>query len=358
MPPRTRRRSPLDELYWGAVRRFGLFLCLAALGCGGTGYEPFGPPGVQPPDDVRELDHLSDPLLAYVASVGGGLHVVSLNSRARPQLVYTDDTITQAHSLKLASGDLALIADQTDGLQIYDLADPWYPEPYGQTDTFRALDAVSINGRIYVADQTAGLKIVELGPLSAGVTGEMTSAGFALSVDANANVLMVAAQHQGFHTVDTSQPDAPQILATVDTPDIAYDVAIRGTYAYVTDYTAGLIIVDITDPAQPEIVGNVEVPGRAFRVALLGPKAFVAAREGGVSIIDVSAPRTPRLMNVYQTPGQALGVAAAETFLYVADDSAGLMVVHIEPTQGIPLLRARMHVEGTARDIMLVEPAN
>jgi hypothetical protein len=53
-------------------------------------------------------------------------------------------------------------------------------------------------------------------------------------------------------------------------------VAIVRTHAYVADEASGLLVIDISNPASPQIVASVDTPGFAFDVAVAGNHAYVA----------------------------------------------------------------------------------
>jgi hypothetical protein len=76
--------------------------------------------------------------------------------------------------------------------------------------------------------------------------------------------------------VDISNPEAPEIVGSVDTPFDALEVAIAGVYAYVANYPSGLAIVNISNPEAPALVGSVDTPGHATGVAVAGSYAYVA----------------------------------------------------------------------------------
>ena len=55
----------------------------------------------------------------------------------------------------------------------------------------------------------------------------------------------------------------PSILGSVDTPGLAFGVAVSGAVAYVADFESGLQVIDVSDPANPVILGFVDTPSRA-----------------------------------------------------------------------------------------------
>jgi len=50
-------------------------------------------------------------------------------------------------------------------------------------------------------------------------------------------------------------PSTPAAIYTYNPADIVHNVTVRGDYAYVAWYTAGLVVVDITNPTSPQTAG-------------------------------------------------------------------------------------------------------
>jgi len=62
-----------------------------------------------------------------------------------------------------------------------------------------------------------------------------------------------------------------------------------GSIAYLPDGNSGLQIIDVSDPTAPSIIGSIDTPGSARSVTLSadGTKAFVANYTSGLQIIDL-----------------------------------------------------------------------
>jgi hypothetical protein len=78
-------------------------------------------------------------------------------------------------------------------------------------------------------------------------------------------------------------------------------------------------IVGVLDPANPVLLGHFPIarPG-AYQVALKGTAAFIAAAGGGMHIVDVSDPARPSAIGVYNAQN-ARGIAIWGDFACVAD---------------------------------------
>jgi hypothetical protein len=87
--------------------------------------------------------------------------------------------------------------------------------------------------------------------------------------------------------VNISNPSAPAIVGTADTPGEAYGVAVAGNHAYVADFEAGLTVVDITSPTSPAILGTVITPDYSLAVSVSGTRAYIADNDYGLVLLPI-----------------------------------------------------------------------
>jgi hypothetical protein len=131
--------------------------------------------------------------------------------------------------------------------------------------------------------------------------------------------------------VSVSSPDPLEPLSSLPTNGEAQSVVIspaKNNLAYVADGDAGLTIVDISDPLAPFIVGSVDTPGFATELALAGDIAIVADGDAGLHSVDVSVSATPFIRDSLDTPGSAVDIVAQSNYVYVADSGAGVRIVN------------------------------
>lgn len=294
-----------------------------------------------------------------------------------------------------ASGATKLVRHGIDGLTMYhDGADfvlgsvafpvrgPLSDPVFAESDRYRlpALpsDAVVVGSRVYVAlRKNQGILILET------ATGVWTLAGQisgpdALAVAVDGTTVYVGRGSAGVSVYDASNPSAPVLLGTVDTPGSAnglaasgtllavadgnvsagpdvrlYDVSTPGTFAplgtaemdgfatyaafhagrlYVTG-DAGLRAFDVTNPAAPAVLGTASAGGETtYEVVFDGETAYVAGL-AGLRVVDVSAP-APADAGAWDGGGQYLSVTVPVSgFVPVADRFGGLQFVR---TDGAP----------------------
>ncbi|MGR3310330.1 MAG: carboxypeptidase regulatory-like domain-containing protein [Candidatus Brocadiales bacterium] len=129
--------------------------------------------------------------------------------------------------------------------------------------------------------------------------------------------------------MDVSNPEAPTLLGSYDTPDFALHVYVSGNRAYVADGYSGLHIIDVSNPEAPALLGSYDTPGFAEGIYVSGSRAYVADGSSGLHIIDVSNPEAPALLGSYDTPGFAGSIYVSGSRVYVADGSSGLHIIDV-----------------------------
>src|SRR5207247_1287639 len=106
---------------------------------------------------------------------------------------------------------------------------------------------------------------------------------------------------------------APILVATLDTPGTAVEVAVANGYAYVADWTA-VQVVNVTTPSRPVIVGSLATSATA--VAVAGNRLY-AVDGNQLKVIDVSTPTAPVLLTTAAGYG-AQGIVISGTMAYLA----------------------------------------
>lgn len=163
----------------------------------------------------------------------------------------TESSDNEARRIALA-GDFAFVANELAGVRVVDIAKPEFPAAlagYGATPGQTA--AVAVYGSyVFAADTASGLVAYEASNPRGWPAGKIR---------------------------DWAQPAV--------TP--AFDLAVRGSYAYVAYGTAGLGIWDISDPLSPTLVGSIQEAGFEPRsIVVYGD--YLYATDGGDELYTVS----------------------------------------------------------------------
>lgn len=237
------------------------------------------------------------PPLAYVSTVDRftsccfdvQLHLVDISQPARPRLI--------ASSSGMAGGDIEVV-DQ----RVYATSLRW----------FVPLPALEI---IDVVNSSNFVK-----------RGSYGSNGSA-SVAVNGSIVYVAEYENGVRVFDAGDPDDLKLLATVSTPDVAYDVEVDGSYLYVA-IPNGLAVYDIRTPQAPVVRSSRQLLGYPTDLEVASGRAYVTFDSVGLSILDVRNPDAPELLTTYPLAGSIRAVEVDGALLYLAS-SSGLHIAQV-----------------------------
>lgn len=155
--------------------------------------------------------------------------------------------------------------------------------------------------------------------------------------DARALTAYVATGSHGLALVDVSRFDRPAVLAQLDLPGTATDVAVspaRGLAVVTTGSAA--VFVDVADPVRPAVVRTVNL-GSAARVEIVGDTAYVAA---GASVARVGLATGAVLGSLPGGSGAITDVAREGDFVYTMDSGAVLRVYDVSGPA--PVLRGQL----------------
>jgi hypothetical protein len=175
---------------------------------------------------------------------------------------------------------------------------------------------------------------LKLPPFVLTYAGSYSTPGAAYDVAISGDYAYVTESVTDLLVLDISDPTTPVFAGSYVTSGGATGIVVCGDYAYLAVGDFGLTIIDITDPVNPAYVGNYDTPGYARGVFVAGDHAYVADGDSGLAVIDISDPTVPALAGGYDTPGESRAVAVAGDYAYVADGfGSGLQVIDIsDPT--------------------------
>jgi hypothetical protein len=258
---------------------------------------------------------------AYVADARRGLVVLDITSEL-PTTTWIQSN-SAAFGLHLEQ-DLAFVAADEQGLQIFDLSEPDSPALVGSLETPGYAWDVWVNGRFaYVADFNEGLTVVDVSsPSDPRYVTTVTWARHYQSAEivrGEGTIAYVAAADHGLIIIDVSDPLHPIVAAKYRPARIgaAEGLAVRDGIVYLamgsqmeirrsqddleiaTTQENGLHIVDVTDPYRPSLLGKIAFLGWVEGVHVAGDYAYVANTGTGVRSIDTRDPKKPVLVDAW-----------------------------------------------------------
>ena len=204
-----------------------------------------------------------------------------------------------------------------------------------------ALDIFIADHIAYVTDNLGSMKVINISdPTNPFILGTYTTPDIAASVFVEDQIAYIAAyegdspQYQNFFVVDVSNPKSPTHLGNCSTVsaagDIARDVVVRNTTAFVANSGGGLCIIDLTDPANPSQIGSRDTAGTTTNLAIVEDYALLADGSNGLVIVDVTDPMYPSIVTTYSAGiSSAINVVVQGDLAYVADFDNGVIIVDI-----------------------------
>lgn len=267
--------------------------------------------------------------LAYVADGEQGLQVLYVKNTVPPASFqyfgnYTGTGYTYG---VFQQNSLVCIAANDQGLGIIDVSDPNNPRLFGSYATLNATDVAMFGNTVYMTDKTQGLYVFDISSVSyPKLLGIFETPGTALRFSYTGSRVYVADNSAGLQIID-----APFWESRLPKPTTVIQIAGNNNYAYVSTVEKILNIVGIGVNSTLGIVStyNLQSSVRDIEVA----PAYVYLTEGpmGIEIVDVNDPTNPRLATQYNSSlTNARGFQVYNNTLFIADDVAGLKILGLD----------------------------
>lgn len=241
--------------------------------------------------DVKAWQH-------YVYTVNGGGNgfggIVDISDPVHPQVV---GNFPSSHNIFIS--DAGYMFAEFPGLKIYDLnQDPTNPTLVWQKNTGDGHDATVVGDRLFDFHGYSGTFVYDIQNISAPqllttINDPAISYHHSGWVSPNGQFLYICdelAQHPSADITiwDISNTGNPQRVGDFADPNaIVHNFIVRGNYAFVSYYTAGLRVFDISDPSTLSLVAEFDTApqssGETFRGAF---GVFPLTHSGNIYVSD------------------------------------------------------------------------
>lgn len=270
-----------------------------------------------PSSNWREMKTYST--YAYIVSdqndvnVQNGVQIVSLSnlptSASHIRTYVWTDTVNstivsspRAHTISAEGKYLYLNGGNYNGIRILDLTDPENPKKAGWYNGPYIHDSYIRNDTIYAAAiySGGGLDIIDARNKSNPVRIKLhqypgsgthnvwtTENGrYALTTD---EIGTTAKTLKIWDLVDIQNPTLVAEVASVSSSDtaIVHNVVVRGNFAYVAWYTAGIKVIDISDPRSPRVVASYDTYPAHDRPSYAGAWGVYPFPSGKIIVSDM-----------------------------------------------------------------------
>ena len=373
---------------WNAVGMAGEYLCMTGYPGGLRLYDmsnPADPYCVASIDTTMRAHHGAiSGNYAYLATLYDGLRIIDLSNPLQPEEVAACDsggrtrdvTVTGCHAvtMKYSESDFYL--------NIWNVSDPAHPVFMSMIPTqMIGSHRVASSGNIVCTTKAGAFYSVmvvdisnPLAPIEVSAFGpRAVLAGTAI----NGTTAFLADREIGFRTVNLNDPyHISEFAHTNSIGAEGQDVAVKGDFAYVTEYGWGLgcgvAVFEISNPAEPESLSYVYTEHGGEQIVIDGDYAYVTGYSDlytfslanpavplcvdsqllntrdeyrGLTVLNgylyygcessfyaynLSNPAVPQLVGSCNLGGgSALDLAAAGEYVYVADGFNGTRIVDV-----------------------------
>jgi len=228
----------------------------------------------------------------------------------------------------------AYVSTESLGFLVYDVSDPGNIVKVGEMagrDYYGRGLAVEYP-YVYLAKRYGiedGMKILDVSRPDSIVELSFYPADLAEEIVVRDTLAFIAASFYGVHIVDVSDPENPELISTIPSIDYSWDVDVEGDYLYIASGFGGIRIIDISDPENPLQVGQwVEPYNTANKVRVEYPRLYTSV--GGLAILEISDPRNPEEIGYYKIP-TPFGIAVDDDLIYLGTADYGLYLLTYEP---------------------------
>lgn len=243
------------------------------------------------------------------------------------------------------------------GVFIYDVSDPESPVKVSEQIHTRGGSVVNmhydeITQRLYIAASYEQLEIWDVqNPENPVKLGSCEVPGNAERVTVAGDYAYVISIHM--RIIDVSDPSNPfETGFFIMDNSYGKDVAVSGSYAYVTDSPHVLKVVDVSDPSNPEEVLTINsVYFSDIEVA--EQYLFACNTNGYLCIYDISTPALPTELSVTDLNYGGLGsIALIGNQAIVSDAYTGLLIVDVSSVLN-PVVTGVFPVDDVIEDVTL-----
>ena len=282
--------------------------------------------------DIRQM--IADGPYLYVASGSEGLQIYDVTNPFRPVLTAVIPA-EDARSIDIA-GDYAYIANGTRGLLIADITNPIMPEVVGSRKTSDANHVAVRETLAYVSDGEYGVKIIDISnPKNPERVGSIKTSNARKCIIKD-DFLYLADGEDGIR-IYSFQGTSLKKAGLYDSEN-ALDIELEGDLLYCADGGGGMIILNISDKEFPTLAGSFKT-GYAKEIEIEGRHAFILDDKRSITVLDVFNPLNPRVFEKFKIT-EASGLTIEGEMAFIAEDDA-ISMIRINTTGSSYLVGSR-----------------
>ncbi|MCF7793903.1 MAG: hypothetical protein K9N09_09170 [Candidatus Cloacimonetes bacterium] len=325
-----------------------------------------------------------------------GIHIIDIDVHTNPIYVGCLEILDSCREIEIA-GDIAYIANRSDGLLVLDVSNPHLPQVIGSIDTPDCALSIAIsNSVVYIADRHSGLQIIDVSNPNSPMLLSSYNTSNANHVAVSDTLVFVSNFLGNVQVFDVSNPGNPTLINTLYSNSIEQinDMKIDGSFAYfaagsfgleiynienpldinletvydtqyangisikdeklyLTEGYSGLQVLDISNPLYPNKLGKLDSPVCASYAIVNQNIAYIADLYTGLEVYDISDPVIPEQISSVDTPHYALSMQIRDNFGYVADNNSYLQIIDFNDINQISIANY-YGVSGSIKDLKII----
>jgi len=210
-------------------------------------------------------------------------------------------------------------------------------------------DAAVSGDHAYIGSGAEGILIVNVSePTAPFLEASFQTPGYAGTPVIANGLAYVADSDSGLLVLDIAHPAQPEIIGGFCCG--VYDLAVQGDYAYALSYGYELLILNVADPDSIFVEGSYQAADSMQEVTdmtFASGRVYFSVIPDGLEIIDVSDPAEPFWVTAYN-PGYYFSELAVEgdfAFMVFFEPTYGLAVINIADPEA-PYLEGIHYTQG------------
>jgi hypothetical protein len=232
------------------------------------------------------------------AETGQGLQIIDVSNPSAPILrgLYP---LKWSNTVKVI-GNLAYVGGTTsEGFVIIDVSDPDNPTLVGRCCDGSSVQGIQVVGSLAYIGQSFAIRIVDISQPTNPTrlaNGYFSGTWNISDLQIVGNRIYRADVSRGLEIIELTSPTVMKGLGLYETRGGALDLEIIGSSAYFVSGLYGFNVVDISNPATPQLRSTYALEGLAQELVIKNQIAYIASGEGGLQILDLHDSTKPRLL--------------------------------------------------------------
>jgi len=278
-------------------------------------------------DKIKSMDFFED--LLFIADNSKGLKILNVSNPWNPFIVNRfGDTYNLTSDIKI-QGSYAFIADGMDGLEILDISNPLNPQKINSWSIGKNITNVHVfNNFIFLSVQDLGIEIINITNLfSLTEVGNWTNYQTPSGAYVKGDNLIIAYENNGVEIIDISNFNNLYKKSEIPISGTIFQFQIKNDFLYVANGIEGLKIIDIQDWSNPTIVSTFHKEGIVKSLVIDENYGFLACDGYGISTIDISNPLNPLSVANWTEDPKAYLIKNHNGFHFLGCDTHGLKIL-------------------------------